>query len=487
MKLLGALLLVVGVAAGAIALASGGDDPAPPRAEAPAEAPNLLVVMTDDQSLGSFTPAVMPRTHKLFADGGTIFEQAIASPPLCCPSRAGFLTGRYAHNHGVVENDVGYGTLVGRDETLAVALQAGGYRTAMVGKFLNGYERVAGAEPAPGFDRWYSIFGPANYFNFKVSDDGEVRDIAGYATNDLTREAIEVIAEADQDDVPFFLWLAYNAPHTVLPGSPPPCDGLAAQPPSRAAFERFADTPLPASASFDERDVSDKPSLAGGPGPLRNGQVVELTQAWRCALSALGAVDEQFSRLVAALRESGQLENTVVVYLSDNGLYYGEHRLTDEKRLPLEPALRIPLAIRVGSGVRRAPQPPAAFELVSQVDLAPTLLDFAGVEPCPPGSDCTPMDGRSLRPLLAGGEEWPSDRAIPLALDEGWTYRAVRTPGELYLELDASRWRRFGSPAVELYELKRDPHQLRNVAKLPGKADEVAVLHRRLEALQPAP
>ena len=487
MKLLGAFLLVVGVAAGAITLASGGDDSAPPRAEAPVEAPNLLVVMTDDQSLGSFTPAVMPRTRKLFADGGTIFEQAIASPPLCCPSRAGFLTGRYAHSHGVVENDVGYGTMTGRDQTLPVALRAGGYRTAMVGKFLNGYERVAGAEPAPGFDRWYSIFGPANYFDFEVSDGGEVRDVARYSTADLTREAIEITADAGRDDVPFFIWLAYNAPHTVPPGSPAPCDGLAAQPPSPQAFERFAEAPLPTPASFDERDISDKPSLAGGPGPLRRGQIEALRQAWRCALTALRSVDGHLGLLVSSLRATGQLENTVVVYLSDNGHYYGEHRLTDEKRLPLEPALRIPMAIRVGGEVQSAAQPRAVSELVSQVDLAPTLLDFASVEPCPPNSDCAPMDGRSLRPLLEGGKAWPRDRAIPLALDEGWTYRAIRTPDELYLELDASRWRRFGSPAVELYDLSRDPHQLRNVATLPGKADEVTVLHRRLEALQPAP
>jgi arylsulfatase A-like enzyme len=473
-----ALLAVAAVAVGAILLASGDEDQ--PRAEAPAGAPNLLVVMTDDQSLASFTEAVMPRTRKLFAEGGTVFEQAIASPPLCCPSRAGFLTGRYAHHHGVVENDVGYGTMTGRDGTLAVALQAGGYRTAMVGKFLNGYEREAGAEPAPGFDRWYSIFGPANYFDFQVSDGGDVRDVAGYATEDLTREAIEITEEADRDDIPFFMWLAYNAPHTVLPGSPPPCDGLAAQPPSPAAFRRFADAPLPAPTSFDERDISDKPSLAGGPGPLRSGQVGELTKAWRCGLAALRAVDEGLGRLISALRESGQLENTVVVYLSDNGLYYGEHRLTDEKRLPLDPALRIPLAVRVGEEVQRTPPPAAVPELVSQVDLAPTLLDFAGVEPWP-------TDGRSLRPLLTGRGEWPTDRAIPLSLDEGWTYRGLRTPDELYLELDASRWRRFERPAVELYELERDPHQLQNVADRPGEAKRVAALHRRLEALFRAP
>ena len=486
MKLLAVVSAVAAAAVGAIALLAG-DDEQPSRADASPGAPNLLVVMTDDQSLGTFTDAVMPRTRALFADGGTIFEQAIASPPLCCPSRAGFLTGRYAHHHGVVENEVGYGTLEGRDETLPVALQADGYRTAMVGKFLNGYERVAGADPAPGFDRWYSIYGPANYVGFQVSDDGELRDVDDYATDDLTREAIEISSEAERDEVPFFLWLAYNAPHTVLPGSPPPCDGLAAQPPGPHAFRRFAHAPLPRPDSFDEADVSDKPSLAGGPGRLRNGQLEELTQAWRCGLAALREVDEGVDRLISSLRESRQLENTVVVYVSDNGQYYGEHRLTDEKRLPLEPALRIPLAIRVGRKVQEAAAPRAVPELVSQVDLAPTLLEFAGVEPCPPQSGCEPMDGRSLRPLLSSGGDWPEDRAIPLSLDEGWAYRGLRTRDELYLELDASRWRRFDPPAVELYDLQRDPDQLDNVADRPGEADRVAALHRRLEALFRAP
>ena len=230
---------------------SGDDEPQVERAAPPAGAPNLLVVMTDDQPLGTFTDEVMPKTREFFAESGAVFDQAIAAPPLCCPSRAGFLTGRYAHNNGVVENDVGYESMNGKDATLAVALQAGGYRTGMVGKFLNGYERVAGAEPAPGFDRWYAISGSADYFDFQVSDDGELREVPGYATDDLTREAIEFTDAAQADDVPFFLWLAYNAPHTVLPGNPPPCDGLAAQPRDAAAFEPFADEPLPEPPSFD--------------------------------------------------------------------------------------------------------------------------------------------------------------------------------------------------------------------------------------------
>ncbi len=473
---------VVAVAIGVAFLLADGDEDAVERSAPRAGAPNLLVVMVDDQPLGSFTDGVMPATREYFAEEGTVFDQAIAAPPLCCPSRAGFLTGRYAHNHGVLANDPGYETMTGKEATFPVALQAGGYRTGMIGKFLNGYERVAGKEPAPGFDRWYAITGYADYFNFQVSDDGEARRVDSYATDDLTREAIDFTGAAHRDGVPFFLWLSYNAPHTVLPGYPPPCNGLAAQPRDAEAFAPFADAPLPQPGSFDAGDLADRPSLADGAGTLRPRKVEQATRAWRCGLAAMAAVDEGVERLLAELRESGELDDTVVVYLSDNGYFYGEHRLVDDKRLPLEPALRIPLAISA-AGVRGG-VPPELSDLVSQVDLAPTLLDYAGVTPCPDGLDCEPMDGRSLRGLLEGeATRWPEDRAIPLELDDGWSYRALRTTLELYMELAASRKTDFPEPAIELYDLAMDPDQLTNLADDPAERERRAELHARLEVL----
>ena len=481
---IGAAAGVVAVAIGAAILLAPSDEGTVERSTPRAGTPNLLVVMTDDQSLGSFTEEVMPATRRFFAQEGTVFEQAIAAPPLCCPSRAGFLTGRYAHNHGVLANDPGYENMIGKDSTFPVALQAGGYRTAMVGKFLNGYEAVAGMEPAPGFDRWYAITGYADYFNFQVSDDGEAREVGGYSTDDLTREAIDFTGEAHRDEVPFFLWLSYNAPHTVLPGYPPPCNGLAAQPRDQQAFARFSDVPLPEPGSFNARDLADRPSLADGPGPLRPRKLEQAARAWRCGLAAMAAVDQGLARLLEDLRESGELDNTVVVYLSDNGYFHGEHRLVDDKRLPLEPALRIPLAISVGADVRGEAAPRELSELVSQVDLAPTLLDYAGVAPCPEGLECEPMDGRSLRGLLDSEESpWPGDRAIPLELDDGWTYRALRTATELYMELAASRKTEFPEPAIELYDLALDPDQLTNLAVDPDEQGRLDELHERLERL----
>ncbi len=482
-----AALAVAGlVVAAAIAfvLLAGDDDPATrvERAAAPPGAPNLLVVMTDDQSLRSFNPDVMPRTTEFFEREGTMFEQAIAAPPLCCPSRAGFITGRYAHNHGVVENDIGYGSMSGEDTTFPVALQAGGYRTGMIGKFLNGYERVAGAEPAPGFDRWYAINGSADYFDFQVSDDGKLREVGEYATDDLTREAIEFTADARTDESRSSSGSPTTRPTRSSREARPRATGLRPSPrtPRRS---RPSPTRRCPPRRRSTRTPRDKPSLAGGPGEMRRGRVAEATRAWRCALAAMAAVDEQVGALIESLEGSGQLDETVVVYLSDNGHFYGEHRLSDDKRLPLDPALRIPLAISVGDELGGPRPPDSVPDLVSQVDLASTLLDYAGVGGCPADAECPPMDGRSLRGLLEGEGPWPADRAIPLELDDGWTYRALRTAAELYVELDASRWADFDEPALELYDLERDPHQLENVAGDPGRGGRVAELHARLEVL----
>lgn len=464
-----------------VLLLERGDDPSArdpaPVAQAPAvaaDAPNLLVVMTDDQTVSTWNRRTMPGTRRFFGAGGTTFEQAVAAPPLCCPSRAGFLTGRYAHNTGVVENREGYRTLIDPEATFPVALQASGYRTAMIGKFLNGYEPEAGAEPAPGFDRWFSIFGYADYRDFQVSDNGEPGTESGYATDVLTEQAVEFVRTVHEADDPFFLWLSYNAPHTVLPAYGKPCNGLAAQPRDPGDFEHFADDSLPRPGSFDA--ASGAPSLRGTKR-LSEGDLRATTRAFRCAEASLVAVDEGFSRLVGELEMLGELDDTVVVYLSDNGLYYGEHRLTDDKRLPLEPALRVPMAIRVGGG----DGPARTGALVSQVDLAPTLLDYAGAGACPQGR-CPAVDGRSLRPLLEGAGRSAPGRAIPLKLDDGWTYEAIRTPRYLYMELEASRKREYGSPKPELYDLRRDPRQLQSVAGAAAYEAAERRLAKRLRA-----
>ena len=475
-----ALLILLLLAGGVFALSSGDDEdccsPDPtvdePTAKAPKQ-PNLIVVMTDDQVESSFTPEVMPATTSFFADGGTGLETAFAIPPLCCPARSGFLTGQYAHNHGVLGNDPGYPDLRHPDETLAVALDAAGYRTGMIGKYLNNYELVGGAEPAPGWDRWFSTLGYAGYYDYIVSDDGESRsygdDVRDYSTSVYFRQAEKFVAEASKDRKPFFLWLTPNAPHTVEPGSGS-CSGRYAQPPTEADFKPFADAPVPMPESFDEADVSDKPRWAQTRKRITNGDRAEIETGYRCALASLRAVDDGFADLVDQLERDGTLEDTVIVFVSDNGLLNGEHRIFDDKRLPLEPSIGIPMSIRLPSALA-GDAPSSASELVSTVDLAPTLLDYAGVKPCGPDGDCWRMDGRSMRPLLEGDPgAWPEDRALPIELDDSYAYTAIRTPGYLYSEMTADRDGELPKPAIELYDLGADPDELENLGESTDEA-----------------
>ena len=209
-----------------------------------------------------------------------------------------------------------------------------------------------------------------------------------------------------------------------------------------------------------------------------------MTQRWRCALASLASVDDGIHRLVRTLKASGELSDTLLVFMSDNGYFFGEHRLEDDKRLPYSASSRVPLAI-VPPGPS-ASAPDEVREVVGTIDLAPTLLDYAGAEPCLGGGGCRELDGRSLRPLLEGTGEWPRDRGVLLELDDGFTYEAIRTPRHLYSELRGDRFGPLSEPEAELYDLSRDPNELSNaLVEAGGAAAQVEVkLRRRLDALR---
>ena len=463
--------LALGLAAAAIAAAGCGGGTSHEattslaRPAAAGKRPNVVVVMTDDQTSSAFTRRVMPFTWRFFHSGATSFSQAFEAPPLCCPARAGFLTGEYPHNDGVLTNVPGYPTLRDPASTLPVWLQAAGYRTGLVGKYLNGYETVGGAHPAPGWDRWFAIFGPAYYTDYEVSDDGQVRKLGSsprdYTTNVLTREADRFVTGSGAK--PFFLWLTYNAPHLV-PAGDPPCQGDTPQPPNRAAFERFASTPLPRPPSFNESDVSDKARWVSHRPPMSPATIAAVTRRWRCTLATLPSVDAGVRRLVGTLRRNGQLDDTILVFLSDNGYFFGEHRIDDDKRLPYEEALRVPLAVRLPPSLRGPGTPASVSAPVANIDLAPTLLDYAGGRPCSRDGDCRTLDGHSLRALLSGRRPaWSRDRGILVELADAYTYKAIRTPRYLYARVLADRQGKLNPPQEELYDLRRDPNELDNL------------------------
>lgn len=442
----------------ALAVATGGSE-ADFRASANAR-PNIILITTDDQASTTFTRKIMPRTFRHLVDRGVRFEQAIAAPPLCCPYRAGLISGRYDHNNGVTRNRPGYPDLEDPELVLPRFLQEAGYRTGFVGKYLNGITAALGSEPAPGWDRWFALDEPA-YFGAEVSDEGQMRKLPRVAetTPTLNRIARQFVDEAAGPD-PFFLWLAHFAPHPDRKGDGV-CSGASSAKADLADFRAVGDERMPQTPDLVEVDRSDKPELIRERGPLTAPEREAEEQAWQCAAASLRPVDRGIDLLVDQLERSGVAERTIIVFGSDNGMNYGHHGLAGKLGI-YEQMLRVPMVIRPVQARSAHRTAAVSEELVSQVDLMPTLLELASADPCI-GERCTRMDGRSLGPLLPGGtESWPTDRAIPIRLGD-CRLNAFRTPTRTfarYLDPEPS----CREESIETYDLREDPFQLENAA-----------------------
>ena len=419
--------------------------------------PNVLLVLTDDMRAGQVEGMPFLKNHLI--DKGTSFRQSFVSTSMCCPSRATLLTGKYAHNHGVKFNEEG--ARVFRDngaesDTISTRLQQAGYETMYSGKYLNQYGTQsirANPTPPPGWDRWVAYWGKGGAFPaYEVNNNGAIVEIDARENHetDYFAAKVERFIRANRPQ-PWIAILSPKAPHA--PATPP---------------GRYADTPaqpMPRPPSFQERDVSDKPAWASAIPPLDDRTVRKMESLYRDQQRDLLAVDDALRSLNVALRETGQRDNTYVIFTSDNGLMFGEHRL-DRKRVPYEEAIRVPLVIN-GPGVaaqRRG-------EIVGNIDWAPTVADWSGIS-------TAGMDGRSLTPLLSGAP--PPAGWRDALLIEAWgdevlpDYSGVRTQDSLYVE--------YATGEKELYDLEADPHQLENLAD--QRPDEEATLHARIEELK---
>jgi arylsulfatase A-like enzyme len=420
--------------------------------------PNIVVVMTDDQDVRSVR--VMDAVRSQLAGRGTTFVNSFASFPLCCPSRATFLTGQYAHNHGVRDNvpPAGGYSAFADSGTLPVSLLAAGYRTALIGKYLNGYDTT---EVPPGWSQWQALIRSTNrMYGYTINENGRSQTYGtgpgDYQTDVLARKAAAFVGNAAAGAKPFFLVLSTGAPHhegEVRAGVPNPR-------PAPRHSDRFATAPLPRPPSYNEVDLSDKPSFVRSQ-PLIFGEAREkLLARYRGRLGSLLAVDDAVERLLTRLREAGELTNTVVIFTSDNGFMLGEHRLTLKTKLYDESA-RVPLVMR-GPGI---PPNVRRTQIAANIDLAPTILELANAEPQ------RVMDGRSLLPL-AQSASVATDREILL---ENQTSTAVRTPGYMYAEHPGGE--------AELYDLGADPFQLESRHDDPALASTRELLQRRLHEL----
>jgi N-acetylglucosamine-6-sulfatase len=461
-------VLLAALVATAVLLPGAADEPQHAGAQAPPR-PNIVVIMTDDQTAESVR--VMANVRRLLVERGTSFTNSFTVYPQCCPSRATFLTGQYAHNHGVLGNSPPAGGYIklNHANTLPVWLASSGYYTAHIGKYLNGYGGRDPREIPPGWTEWRGSVDPSTYryTGYTLNENRTLTTYAGYQTDVYATKAAEIILRRAPLAQPFFLSVAFLAPHSGAPADPDdPGAGIVTPSPAPRHRNAFAAEPLPRPPSFNEADVSDKPSGIRNRSLLPPTRISAIRENYQQELESLLAVDEAVARIVGALQASGELANTLVIFTSDNGFFHGEHRVAQGKNLPYEPAIRVPLALR-GPGV------PAGLRLgqrVANVDLAPTIVDAANATPG------RLLDGRSLLPLLASPAT-PLARDLLVERGPGEDpYAALRTNRYLYVE--------YASGARELYDLATDPYQLRSRHADPAYASVRSNLAARLARMR---
>jgi N-acetylglucosamine-6-sulfatase len=502
--------------------AAAASPPASGAAGAPAR-PNVIVVLTDDETVAQLTRETMPRTIAAIGDHGTTFTNSVVSSPLCCPSRAGFLTGEYPHNSGVYDNEPGYAALNDKSSIVYSWLQAAGYRTGHVGRYLLNYDRPAplgetydtqgGLAAPPGLDTWFGFVGSSTlYQNATFSDNGVPvptgSNVHDYSTRMINRAAVDFVRTAATDPRPFFLMVAHLAPHASNVTAPGACGQGGLPIPENGKLGPFKNVRLPKPPSFDEQAIGDKPDWIRTRPHLGHTRRANLKLGWRCALATLPSVDRGVGEIVKQLERQGELDDTAIFFTSDNGYFFGEHRIFLNKVYPYEEALRVPLLARLptdllGPRTERDGQPPEVSAPVNNVDLTATILDLAGAAPCTASGDCRVLDGRSLRPLLAGKHPaWSQGRALLFQIGANRTcgqlpaerglnnfYDALRTKRYTYVELDRVNklTGQCDRPEYELYDLKKDPYELRNQAVDPALAAPSAIqagLALRLDSLR---
>ena len=447
-RCVGAVVTVLLVAAGATLLPA----PVDRQAHAVVARPNILLFMSDDQADG--TLSAMP-TVRWLQSIGTSYTRYFDSFPLCCPTRAAVLTGQYSHNSGVWSNgppDGGYPALQDKDNTIAAWLHDGGYQTAILGKILNGYHYAVDGVPA-GWDFWRVAEDPIyDYYDTRIRDENGVSTDYpdAYKTETYTSLALDLIDELDPTR-PWFLWLSPNAPHAGKPFDTDDSHSVPTCSPSGLWRDRYEGTRLPHPAQFNEKDVSDKPRHIRDLPPLTKHVQRAIVEAYSQQLECLRSLDTYLARVIAHLAEIGELADTDIIYVSDNGWAFGEHRVPAGKSLPYDYAARLPL-------VAAGPDFPPAVDRRprSSVDLAATITDLAGVTPP------YPLDGTSLRtavdpnrPILHEGKVAES-AGVHYGISR---YAGIRLPSWFYAQYLYDD----GTSDAELYNLVSDPGELQSL------------------------
>lgn len=434
--------------------------------------PDILFILVDDLRWEALSykghPYVKTPNIDKLREGGASLENAFCSTSICCPSRATFLTGTYANRHGVIDNET---SEYNPDITppLTKYLQEAGYKTAMIGKWHMGHS----AEPRPYFDHWISFEGQGEYNDVEVNVDGKPEHWKGYTTDILTDKAIDFINRQPKDK-PYFCMLSHKAVHEPFKPAPRHKDAFGKdqvdiEPESwssdfkgKPAWERRQRS---RDVRWDYRtrdyETENLPETIDHE-EWKKGQKKYIEQ-FRC----LAAVDEGVGKLLTVLKDRGTLDNTLIIFTSDNGYFHGEHRRWD-KRLAMEESMRIPMVVAYPGHIQKGD---TINQLVSNIDFAPTVLDYAGIpEP-------EQMQGKSMRPLFENkAPEWRDS-----VFYEYWVDLVHSIPTMTAVRTD--QYKLIQYPEIndldELYDLKADPHEMNNLAANP----EYAELHQQMNRL----
>jgi N-acetylglucosamine-6-sulfatase len=432
------------------------------RKNAQQKRPNVILIDTDDMNVTDLF--VMRNTLALLGARGTTFRNSYVSYPLCCPSRATQLTGQYAHNHGVLTDQ--RFTDLDSSNTLAVWLKRDKYRTAMVGKYLNGYGVVDPRQVPPGWKQWFGLTGGTEQkrYGFKLNENGKVhnypRKPANYVDYVLGAKVNGLLKEWAPSPKPFFLYYNPNNPHGEK-GTP--VWSTRDPEPAPQYLGHFGDIPAPRPPNFDEPDVSDKPQQIRDIPRLSDLDKADIDRRYRGRLESLLSVDDEIKKIVGLVRKFGDKRKTFFIFTSDNGLELGAHRIEFKDYL-YEESERVPLIIR-GPNV---PQNVTRDQLVANIDLAPTIAAITRARPA------RVMDGIDLQPLIQDPNVSNNRTLLFESFDIG-SFGVRRGPWSYNVYSDGDD---------ELYNLDDDPYQLNSVADDPGLASLKASLNAELERLR---
>ena len=446
---------------------------AAPSASVAVAAPNVVLIVTDDQRGDTVGPMhglggpAMAHVQSLLADHGVTFTDAFVSSPICAASRASLLTGLYVHNHGVLNNHYPLGGVTKFDDssTLATWLHDADYRTGLVGKYMNDYNLISPYIP-PGWDDWHAFVQP-QYYDYQINDNGTLHSRghadSDYSTDVLSHKAITFIADSVAAEKPFFLYFAPYAPH--LPATP-----------ANRHIGAFSSLPLWRPLSFNELDVSDKPQWIQDLSRFTQSYKDTLAAGIEAQMEAGLAVDEAVEAIVGELDDQGVLDDTLIVFIAgDNGFNWGEHRLAG-KGAPHDEATRTTVIVRY------APFTTGTVDgsMVATVDISATIADLAN-------ADAPTTNGVSLKALIegtGGGSrshsliEYKHDPDKPHGRSNAPTFEAVTNEQYLYIDYDDP------AQGVELYDRGDDADQLMNQAGNPAYSDIKAGLAAELADLE---